>query len=253
MNTDDQPITGADQAAFTDDVDPWNVNADERFRELNTNDDPSYQALTNLICDYLAEVCPWPASLLDAGCGLGFLTATLADIGYDATGLDPAARVVALGQKRFEDPRRLHATTMESFARCHNQEFDIVVANMTLHCVPKLASFLDAVTEVLKPGGMLVATIPDPDTYLQGRTDIDVSDLDLRQDQDLEIPFRIHGHAPHPARVPYFHHPYRTYINAARAAGLQVANFLLPERLGVGRSRDVSLIEFKKAVADDIE
>lgn len=224
-------------------VSRWDANAPARNEELAENQDSAYRALTNLVTGYISRFAAPGQQIIDAGCGVGYLAGALAKLGHHVVGVDPSHGSIAIanGAHRAANLKFL-ATSLESVAEQSDQQFDWVVANMTLQCVPHLSTFLSAAASLLKPAGTLIATIPDPETYLQGRSDLDVQDIDLRKDHVLEIPFRIHGRTPHPSRVIYYHRTYRSYLLAAGAAGLKVIDFMLPDQVGIGKRRDVALL-----------
>jgi trans-aconitate methyltransferase len=189
--------------------------------------------------------------LLDVGCGVGSLASHLASIGYAVTAIDSSAMSVkeAANQYVNADLEFLN-TTVEEFGELNSEtRYPIIVANMTLHCVPDLARFLIGVRNLLTPNGFFIAALPNPRTYLQTREDLDVANVDLSQDATLEIPFRIRNHIDHPARVFYFHRPVRKYTQTAAAAGLTPVDFLEPSQIGPGRPRDVILIVFQNCQA----
>ena len=63
----------------------------------------------------------------------------------------------------------------------------------------------------------------------------------------FEIPFRIHGKDAHPERVLFYHRPMKEYIAAATEAGLAVSDFSVPEHIGVGRAKRISVLILTKA------
>ena len=62
----------------------------------------------------------------------------------------------------------------------------------------------------------------------------------------FEIPFRIHGKDAHPERVLFFHRPMKEYIAAATEAGLVVSNLSVPEHIGVGWVKRISVLILTK-------
>lgn len=243
------PERGITSPTFDDLVSRWDRNSKERFDELSSNADPAYRSLTNLICNYVAERSSQPVAILDVGCGVGFLATSLAHMGHAVTAIDPSAASVGLAKASLaqgQSSPTFIPTTLEALDPSLERSFDVIVANMTLHCVPKIATFMSSAARFLSSDGYVLATIPNPDTYLQGRTDLDLRGVDLRRDQILEIPFRIHAQAPHTAPVFYFHHPFRTYLDSAEAARLRISNFHIPEQIGAGRPRDIAVLEFRK-------
>jgi 2-polyprenyl-3-methyl-5-hydroxy-6-metoxy-1,4-benzoquinol methylase len=231
----------------------WDANAPTRDLELSRNDDPSYRALKNLLFGELAELkVPREARILDAGAGLGYLADDLESAGFDVVAIDPSHESIDRARVR-QSVRGADVNRLE-FLECTLQEyadvapagsFDVILANMTLNSVQELQTFMYSVAGLLKPTGYFVATIPNPRTYLQSREDIDLSNVDLRVEQTLQISFRIRNHEPHPAKVVFHHRPIRLYSVAADNAAIPLQESRVPEQIGLGRPRDIALLEFR--------
>lgn len=233
----------------TDTLAAWDINAPQRLIELSTGDDPAYRSLSNYVLNYLNLHAVAGASVLDVGCGLGFLSRELADAGYDVTAIDPSDASIAIAREQNRGASRLRfsASDLQTFATENPaQKYDLLVANMTLHAVEHLGSFMRAASKLLAPSGFLLATVPNPYTYIQTRDDIDVSAVDLTVDQTLTIPFRIRNHRPHQSDVVFFHRTVRSYSIAAENAGMKIADYATPEHIGPGRPRDITAICFSR-------
>lgn len=228
----------------------WDLNAVLRSDELRNEGDAAYRSLKNYLLKYSAEhgVRP-PASLLDIGCGVGELASALSDEGYDVTAIDPSSKSIQIA--KVERPGankgiRYAEATLQQFQRDNPlDKFELQVANMTLHAVANIASFMVAASKLLSDRGVLLATVPEPSRYLQTRTDLDLRGVDLNKEQPLSVPFRIRGHEPHPSRVVFYHRPVREYSVAAAKAGLRIADFEVIEHIGPGRERDVLFMAFR--------
>lgn len=229
----------------------WDSNAQSRSEELRDNNDPSYRALTNLIYKSLVEnrIRP-PAHILDVGCGLGFFAADAARRGYMVDAIDPSRESVRIAralhaQQVTNGGLNLSTRTLEEFASERpGSSYEAIVANMTLHTVGDIQGFMFAAAQLLSPKGVMIATIPNPGVYLQSRSDIDVSGIDLRVEQTFEIDFRIRNREPHPRKIIYFHRPIRIYSVCADNAGIPLMESRVPEHVGPGRSRDIAVLEF---------
>lgn len=228
----------------------WDQNAETRSRELRDEGDPAYRSLKNYLLKYASDHgFPPPASVLDVGCGVGELAQSLAAEGYEVVGIDPSRASVEIAST--ERPGRLTpitytVATLQEFVRENEgATFDLVIANMTLHAVTNIASFMVAAAHATAKNGLMLATIPEPSRYLQTRPDLDLKGIDLNAEQTLSLPFRIRGHEPHPANVVFHHRPVRQYSVAAAKAGLRIADFEVIEHIGPGRERDVLFIAFR--------
>lgn len=96
-------------------------------------------------CEFLSShVPPPPARVLEIGCGDGELARALAERGFEVTAIDPHAPDGAIFQR----------VTFESFQAA--QEFDAVVASVSLHHIEDIAGALDKIVSLLSPTGVLV-------------------------------------------------------------------------------------------------
>jgi SAM-dependent methyltransferase len=118
-----------------------------------------------------AQLPPPPARVLEVGCGKGDLARAVARLGYEIVAIDPQA----------PDGEIFEPVSLEEFAG--SGPFDAVLANRALHHIPDLASALDRVTLLLRPGGRLIVhehawELMDERTarwYLERRAAIDPS------------------------------------------------------------------------------
>lgn len=72
----------------------------------------------------LSRLPPPPASILEVGIGLGTTLAKLAAMGYEATGITPDLKQIAMVRARYGDDLRIHGVGFENFDE--SSEFDCV-------------------------------------------------------------------------------------------------------------------------------
>jgi SAM-dependent methyltransferase len=106
-----------------------------------------------------------PGRLLDVGCGRGDLAAALADRGWYAAGVDPSAEAVAFARGLGVDAR---VGTLESVA-FDDESFDAVVMHHSLEHVPDALAELARIKRLLRPGGLLVISLPNFDSWERRR------------------------------------------------------------------------------------
>ncbi len=106
------------------------------------------------------------AAALDVGCGTGRLTAELAAIGYESTGVDLTAEMLAVAE------RAVPAADFRSgsFERLpvDDDSIDLVVSGLAVCHADDLDVVFSEIARVLRPGGQLVMSNPHPFTAASG-------------------------------------------------------------------------------------
>jgi 2-polyprenyl-6-hydroxyphenyl methylase/3-demethylubiquinone-9 3-methyltransferase len=96
--------------------------------------------------------------LLDIGCGGGLISEPMARMGTAVTGLDASEKNIAVARLHAEQTGTqltYTASTAEALAATGAQ-FDIVLALEIIEHVANIDYFYDAITQLVRPGGMLV-------------------------------------------------------------------------------------------------
>lgn len=90
---------------------------------LFEREDESIAAAQERSTALLVERLPRPpCRLLEVGIGLGTTLARLSGLGYDAEGITPDERQIAVARSRFGDALRAHAASFESFETANRYE-----------------------------------------------------------------------------------------------------------------------------------
>lgn len=112
--------------------------------------------------DYLAQRCALAgARVLDVGCGGGILTEGLAALGARVTGIDVAAKPLAVARLHaveagLDDAIRYESATPEAFAEREPGAFGLVTCLEMVEHVPDIASTVRALAALTAPGGEVV-------------------------------------------------------------------------------------------------
>ncbi len=228
----------------------WDRNVQARALELSTNSDAAYRSLCNHILKHLKEHAPVGSSVLDAGCGLGFLTKQIHDLKYNVVGVDVSHGSIRFAVDNFKGID-FEANSIEDYAVANSSKFHAVVANMVLHNTPDLGATLKAISKLLQPGGVLIGTIPHPAFYLYNRADLTAEQLgDYSEEHEVELPFRIRGGEPHPGLVSYYHRGLASYNKQLRRARLIDIAVDEPSRVGPGNPHDVLILVAHESDSD---
>jgi SAM-dependent methyltransferase len=130
-------------AATSDELEPW-------YEHL-------YTRLHRVLRATLAPAPPG-ARALDAGCGTGFQTAIVADLGYRAHGLDLSAGSLAVARARLPTARLVRGDLLGLPYR--DATFDTVVcAGSTLDFVDEPGRAIAELGRVMRPGAILLLEV----------------------------------------------------------------------------------------------
>jgi 2-polyprenyl-6-hydroxyphenyl methylase/3-demethylubiquinone-9 3-methyltransferase len=99
-------------------------------------------------------------SVLDLGCGNGWLTAALARCGFEVVGLDSSASGVAIASRMHPEIPFHQADALEPLALGLRGRFDAVLAVEIADHVAQPRRLLHHAVQALRPGGTMFVTVP---------------------------------------------------------------------------------------------
>lgn len=131
-----------------------------RVQWLSTQMSQHFQANGNTTRDRSAKSPLTGLSILDIGCGGGILSESLARLGADVTGLEPAQENLAIA-KRHATQHQLtidyRGDSAEETAT-NGASFDVVCAMEVVEHVTDPGAFIATACSMVKPGGMFFAS-----------------------------------------------------------------------------------------------
>ena len=169
-------------------------------------------------------------TVLDAGCGTGYLSRKLHDRGARVMGIDFSERMIEIARAHNPDID-FRVDSCAELRTIDDAHFDLVIANYVLMDTPDLHGTMLAFYRVLKPNGVAVLVFSHP-CFPQGRAI--VSDDGEAVRYDWHFPYFEQRQCIDPpwahftAEFIWFHRPLSDYWKAFRAAGFVVVEFEEP-------------------------
>lgn len=103
-------------------------------------------------------------NILDAGCGIGYLSLLLTKQGALVTGIEPASKLynVAVAKEQQEQLGITYVQEDLSALDSYGSTFDVVVSNMVFMDLPNYQSAIKNCITALKPNGLFIFSIIHP-------------------------------------------------------------------------------------------
>jgi SAM-dependent methyltransferase len=226
----------------------WEDNA-EAFADLIAGTGtPHHESILNpCVEELLGDVKG--KSLLDAGCGEGYLARYYTKKGADVTAIDLSPSLIETS-KMITDSESLEVDYRVGDV-CHiesvpNETFDIVLSNLVLLNIPDLVIALKEYNRVLTTGGHLVFSIVHPafNFYGPGAWEMGEKDPNTNRreglffkvdnyfdEEEFERYWRTRKGEKFPAPISFFHRTLATYLNALVTTGFNLIEFKEPRPL----------------------
>lgn len=162
-------------------------------------------------------------TILDAGCGQGYLTRLLARKGAIVTGVEPAEKFYAYAVQK-EQAEQLGINYLQedlSALTTFADNFDYVVANMVLMDIPDyIAALRNCVAALKKGSGLLISLLhpcfEESGSAWAGKGYVEVRDYF----RERTVPQLY---------APFTHRPLSTYLNAIIQAGCMLQQVIEPQ------------------------
>lgn len=100
-----------------------------------------------------------PSKILDMGCGNGFLTSKIADLGHAVVGVDNSNSGIEQATRAFPRAQFLCRSVLEDMSDFENR-FDCVISSEVIEHLAYPKVFLRNCRHALKPGGTFIISTP---------------------------------------------------------------------------------------------
>ena len=185
-------------------------------------------------------------SLLDAGCGEGYLARYYTKKGATVVAIDLSPTLIDTSKKITEEEGFEVDYRVEDV--CHiesipNETFDIVLSNLVLLNIPCIVDALREYYRILKTGGNFVFSIVHPAFNFYGPGSWEMGEKDPETGRREGLYFKVDNYFDEeeftqywrtrdgekfPAPISFFHRTLATYLNALITVGFNLVDFREP-------------------------
>ncbi len=207
----------------------WDAIADVRVRQIRDGRDLSFQFVLLPVVLDLVGGCDL-TTVVDVGCGAGFLTRELARRAKRVVGVDGSGKSIQLARSQWQELSNVEFvhTSIQEYALSHDRPpFTAAVANMTLMTAVSLEQSLRAITQVLVPGGWFVFTITHPCFWPLYWGYMNESWFNYNEENQIEAEFRISLERTG-LQTTHIHRPLERYISALVSADFSLDALIEP-------------------------
>lgn len=214
-----------EQLSNNDTIQAWSGYHREMIAAVGDEGDPARRYILNpVLFDLLGDLAG--RSLLDAGCGTGYLSRLCAKRGAHVTGIEPAAALFAYAVEREQaEPLGIRYTQQDLSAFTPETRYDHVVANMVFMDIPSYQSAMSNCIAALKPGGQFLFSLLHPCFDELDRPDFPKG---YRAKGYLRIEEYLHEFVVPQIVSYYIHRPLSAYLNLVIDAGCTIRRVIEP-------------------------
>lgn len=205
----------------------WDQNVKERASELEHQTDTSFYEVICPNIRKLVEKYEVGSRVIDVGCGLGYLTDVISQLGCSVVGIDISPKSIGFASKRFPHIA-FESISINGFAQRRQDEFDICVANMVFHNLLELEENISSIHRMLQEHGVLIASIPHPCFWHRRRVFANHSEPSYLEERYHKVYFKIRNGRRHPSPITYVHRPLGRYLTAMSELGFKLLNIVEP-------------------------
>lgn len=141
----------------------WDSSADWYDQNMGNDGDQLNAAIIKpALFDVLGDISD--STILDVGCGSGYVTAQLAQAAKQVLGTDFSPEFIKLCQQKYSDYENLRFAQQDLTQPfdLSGQTFDVVISKMVLQYVPEIQTFAKESVQALSKNGRLIVIVDHP-------------------------------------------------------------------------------------------
>lgn len=200
----------------------WNKNLHIRAEDIERKTDYTYhEVILPWVLNEILCRTPDNSSILDIGCGCGYLTNKIYESGrHNIVGIDLSDTSIKYAAAKY--PHILFKNQDLYELNAHNC-YNICLAVMLLNNIPDINKFFETIFQALTPNGLLICCMPHPCFWPHKH----ISDprFQYTEASRFFLPFSTKGRKDYQSPVPYFHRSLESYYDSIQSSGLTIIDF----------------------------
>lgn len=124
----------------------------------------TFQGRITEILKYLSPNSATKLRHLDVGCSVGFMIEVALQNGFDSFGVEFSQEAIAKASPDIQ--KRIMKADVNQLSASDDEKFDLITCFDIVEHVQEANHFLSSLRKLLRPGGVLVLTTPDPEHRL---------------------------------------------------------------------------------------
>ncbi len=171
-------------------------------------------------------------SVLDAGCGTGYLTGLISNYANDVLGVDNSQSSIDIAKRHNTNKENITfiCKDINRFSDIHKQVFDFAISHLVLHVIEDIDGTLRNISTCLKKGCGFLFSIPHPCFWALSS---DVGTWNFKKTNNY-----VYNHASVQQNsinidgnefiTPHFHRPIELYFSALNKSGFAIEGIVEP-------------------------
>ena len=141
------------------DIQDWNRIASKYYEVIESSGDRCFPEIKDQFWESIGN--PKDFSILDLGCGQGWLTKELHERGASVIGIDGSSKLIERAKSLYPDIEFIVFDLSKGLSNLKSK-FDIVVSHMVVMDIPEIETLFSAVSAVLQASGKFIFSLPHP-------------------------------------------------------------------------------------------
>lgn len=195
----------------------WDAIAELREQQVSSGRDHSANFV---LAPAILEALPKSESVVDIGCGTGWLTSRAAPRARTVVGVDPSPESIGIAKLLHSGASiSYRAESVEQYSRRRSRPtFEAAISNMAASSAPDLQQFFSASRRLLRKDSIFLATFPHPCFWPLYWGYASHPKFRYEKSFAVEGQFKIRKQSTQLVTT-HFHHPLEQYFSALASAG----------------------------------